>query len=90
VNLEVKSSGLVRKLIGRVVSAKSQKTVTVVVERRVMHQLYGKVVTRSRKYRVHDGDSICAEGDLVEIVACRPVSKTKSWAVALILEKAAI
>jgi small subunit ribosomal protein S17 len=79
-----------RTLIGRVVSDKMEKTVTVLVERKVKHPMYGKVMVRSKKYHVHnDGDSAKA-GDLVEIVETRPVSRTKSWAVSNILQKAIV
>ena len=70
-----------RALVGRVVSDKMQKTVTVLVERRVKHPLYGKIITRSAKYHAHVEDGIAAQGDLVEIEECRPISKTKSWTV---------
>ena len=73
---------------GRVTSDKMTKTVTVLVERRVKHPLYGKVVTKSQKYHAHDETSIAKEGDLVEIKACRPFSKTKSWTVSRVIEKA--
>ena len=73
---------------GRVTSDKMTKTVTVLVERRVKHPLYGKVVTKSQKYHAHDEASIAKEGDLVEIKACRPFSKTKSWTVSKVIEKA--
>ena len=73
---------------GRVTSDKMTKTVTVLVERRVKHPLYGKVVTKSQKYHAHDEASIAKEGDLVEIKACRPFSKTKSWTVSRVIEKA--
>ena len=73
---------------GRVTSDKMTKTVTVLVERRVKHPLYGKVVTTSQKYHAHDEASIAKEGDLVEIKACRPFSKTKSWTVSRVIEKA--
>jgi small subunit ribosomal protein S17 len=79
-----------RTLIGRVVSDKMEKTVTVLVERKVKHPMYGKVMVRSKKYHAHnDGDSARA-GDLVEIVETRPVSRTKSWAVSNILQKAIV
>ncbi len=79
-----------RTLIGRVVSDKMEKTVTVLVERKVKHPMYGKVMVRSKKYHAHnDGDSAKA-GDLVEIVETRPVSRTKSWAVSNILQKAIV
>ena len=75
---------------GRVVSNKMDKTVTVLVERRVKHALYGKVVTKSAKYHAHDETNECKEGDLVEIVATRKLSKTKAWRVGKVLEKAKI
>lgn len=77
-----------RVLVGRVVSDKMQNTVTVLVERRVKHELYDKIMTRTAKYHAHDADSVAATGDLVEIEECRPISKTKSWRVAQVLEKA--
>jgi small subunit ribosomal protein S17 len=75
---------------GRVVSDKMDKTVTVLVERRVKHALYGKVVTKSAKYHAHDEKNECKEGDLVEIVATRKLSKTKAWRVTKVLEKAKV
>ena len=77
-----------RTLIGRVVSDKMTKTVTVLVERRVKHPLYGKFVTRTKKYHAHDEAGEYHEGDLVEIEECRPLSKTKAWRVTKLLEKA--
>ena len=77
-----------RTLTGRVVSDKMQKTVTVLVERRVTHPLYGKVVTRSKRYHAHDAKSECHEGDLVTIEECRPLAKTKAWRVVGLVEKA--
>jgi small subunit ribosomal protein S17 len=77
-----------RKLTGRVVSDKMDKTVTVLVERRVTHPLYGKIVTRSKKYHAHDESNECKEGDLVTIEECRPISRTKSWRVAKLVERA--
>ena len=79
---------LIATLTGRVVSDKMNKTVTVLVERRVKHPLYGKVVTRSAKYHAHDENNECKQGDLVEIEATRKLSKTKAWRVAKVLEKA--
>jgi small subunit ribosomal protein S17 len=73
---------------GRVVSDKMQKTVTVLVERRMKHPLYGKYVTRTKKYHAHDENGDFHEGDLVEIEECRPLSKTKAWRVTKLLEKA--
>jgi len=77
-----------RTLTGRVVSEKMDKTVTVLVERRVTHPMYGKVVTRSKKYHAHDEKSEFHEGDLVLIEECRPISKTKAWRVSKLVEKA--
>lgn len=68
-------------LTGRVVSDKMAKTVTVLVERRVKHPLYGKFVTKSAKYHAHDENNECREGDTVEISESRPISKTKAWVV---------
>lgn len=77
-----------RALIGRVVSDKRAKTVTVLVERRAAHELYGKIVARSRKYHAHDEKGEYKMGDLVEIAEGRPISKTKSWTVTRLVEKA--
>ena len=77
-----------RTLIGRVVSDKRAKTVTVLVERRAAHELYGKIVARSRKYHAHDETGAYKMGDLVEISEGRPISKTKSWTVTRLVEKA--
>ena len=81
-------TSLRRTLVGRVVSDKMDKTVTVLVERRVTHPMYGKIVTRSKKYHAHDEKNECGEGDLVLIEECRPLSRTKSWRIAKLLEKA--
>jgi small subunit ribosomal protein S17 len=70
-----------RVLQGVVVSDKADKTVTVLVERRVMHPLYKKIIRRSKKYRAHDQDNRCKVGDLVQIEECRPIAKSKSWQV---------
>jgi small subunit ribosomal protein S17 len=79
---------IVHTLTGRVVSDKMNKTVTVLVERRVKHPLYGKVVTKSQKYHAHDENNEFKEGDLVEIEACRKLAKTKAWRVKRLIEKA--
>ncbi len=84
------SSSMKRTLIGRVVSDKMDKTVTVLVERKVKHPMYGKVMVRSKKYHAHNEGNTAKAGDLVEIVETRPVSRTKSWAVTSVLEKAII
>jgi small subunit ribosomal protein S17 len=81
---------LIAALVGRVVSDKMNKTVTVLVERRVKHALYGKVVTRSAKYHAHDENNECKAGDLVEIVATRKLSRSKAWRVSKLLQKAAV
>lgn len=77
-----------RSFVGRVVSDKRAKTVTVLVERRAKHELYGKIVARSNKYHAHDEAGEYKLGDLVEISECRPISKTKSWIVTRLIEKA--
>lgn len=77
-------------LTGTVTSDKMDKTVTVLVERRVKHPLYGKYVVESKKYHAHDEANECGVGDKVEIAETRPLSKTKSWKVTRILEKAVI
>lgn len=76
-----------RTLVGRVVSDKMAKTVTVLVERRVKHPVIGKVIMRSKKYHAHVEGLEPADGDLVQIEECRPVSKTKAWAVTQVIEK---
>ena len=76
-----------RKLVGRVVSSKMQKTVVVLVERRVKHASFGKIITRSSKYHAHVATGAFQEGDLVEIAECRPISKTKAWTVTRLVEK---
>ena len=77
-----------RQLTGRVVSDKMDKTVTVLVERQVMHPVIGKVVKRSRKYHAHNEGNDAKMGDKVVIEECRPISKTKSWKVAKVAERA--
>ena len=79
---------ILQTLTGRVVSDKMNKTVTVLVERRVKHALYGKVVTKSSKYHAHDENNEFKTGDLVEIEACRKLAKTKAWRVTRLIEKA--
>jgi small subunit ribosomal protein S17 len=79
-----------KTLTGRVVSDKMAKTVSVLVERTVMHPMYGKVVRRSRKYHAHVEEAGVAAGDTVEIQECRPISKTKAWRVTRVVEKARI
>ncbi|HKY03131.1 MAG TPA: 30S ribosomal protein S17 [Burkholderiales bacterium] len=76
-----------RSMTGRVVSDKMNKTVTVLIERRVTHPLYGKTITRSKKFHAHDETNEIKEGDLVTIEECRPLSKTKTWKVTQVVEK---
>ena len=77
-----------RTLVGKVVSDKRAKTITVLVERRTKHELYGKIVARSSKYHAHDENGEYKMGDVVEIAEGRPISKTKSWTVTRLVEKA--
>jgi len=77
-----------RTLSGRVVSDKMDKTVTVLVERKVTHPIYGKIVRRSQKFHAHDETNECHTGDIVMIQECRPLSRTKSWKVTQLVEKA--
>lgn len=79
---------LTRTLVGRVVSNKMEKTVTVLVERRVKHPLYGKYIVKSNKYHAHDETNALNEGDIVEIAEARPMSRTKTWAVTRVVEAA--
>jgi small subunit ribosomal protein S17 len=76
-----------RTLTGRVVSDKMDKTVTVQVERKVKHPLYGKVISRSKKYHAHDEKNEYHEGDLVTIEECRPIAKTKAFRLTALIEK---
>ena len=80
---------LANKITGRVVSDKMDKTITVLVERRVKHQLYGKYMTRSTKLHAHDEQNECKIGDMVAISESRPLSKTKTWMLQEIVERAA-
>jgi len=77
-----------RVVSGRVVSSKADKTATVVLERLVKHALYGKYIRRSSKVQVHDANNECKEGDLVSIAQCRPISKTKSWRLVKVIDRA--
>ncbi|MEM1191326.1 MAG: 30S ribosomal protein S17 [Pseudomonadota bacterium] len=76
-----------RTVTGRVVSNKMDKTITVLVERRVRHPLYGKYMTRSSKVHAHDADNQCSIGDLVTVAECRPLSKSKTWNLVEVVEK---
>jgi SSU ribosomal protein S17P len=79
---------VVRSLTGRIVSDKMDKTVTVLVERKVKHPVIGKVIRRSKKYHAHDQNNEFSEGDLVLIEECKPIAKTKTWRVAKLITKA--
>nr|WP_171001773.1 MULTISPECIES: 30S ribosomal protein S17 [Methylophilaceae] len=85
--VDTQSEKVVRTLSGRVVSDKMDKTVTVLVERKVKHPLIGKVVRLSKKFHAHDEANACKEGDLVVIEESRPLSKTKTWKVSKIVSK---
>ena len=79
-----------RTLQGRVTSDKMAKTVTVLIERRVKHPVIGKIITRSKKYHAHVEGLEALEGDLVQIEETAPISKTKAWRVAKVIEKARV
>ena len=79
-----------RTLVGEVVSDKRSKTVTVLVVRRTKHELYGKIVAKSSKYHAHDEKGEYKMGDVVEIAETRPISKTKSWVVTRLVQKAIV
>ncbi|EEO28816.1 30S ribosomal protein S17 [Oxalobacter paraformigenes] len=83
-------SALKRTLIGKVVSDKMDKTVSVLIERRVKHPLYGKIVRRSKKYLAHDEANQAKIGDTVEIQEGRPISKNKSWVLTKVIQVAQI
>ena len=80
---------LKRTLTGKVVSDKMDKTITVLIERRVKHPIYGKIVSKSTKLKAHDENNECGIGDVVVIEESRPLSKTKSWSLQQIVERAA-
>lgn len=79
-----------RTLVGKVVSDKRAKTVTVLVERRVKHELYGKIVAKTSKYHAHDENGDYHMGDVIEITESRPISKTKNWVATRLIEKAIV
>ncbi|HAC33885.1 MAG TPA: 30S ribosomal protein S17 [Gammaproteobacteria bacterium] len=76
-----------RKALGTVVSAKMDKSISVLVERRLQHPLYKKYIRKSTRFHAHDESNECNEGDIVEIVETRPISKTKTWRLSRIVEK---
>ena len=77
-----------RTQTGLVISSKRDKTITVMVARKVKHPLYKKILRRSTKLQAHDQDNVCGEGDLVTIQECKPLSKTKSWKLLKVEKKA--
>lgn len=79
---------VLRTQIGSVISNKMDKSATVLIERKVKHPLYGKFVKKSTKLHIHDENNECSMGDTVQITECRPISKTKSWTLVKIVEKA--
>ncbi len=81
---------VIRTLTGRVISNKMSKTITVLVERKVKHPKYGKYVKRSTKLHAHDEENTCQKDDIVEILQCRPLSKTKSWRLQKVVRRATI
>ncbi len=78
-----------RTIVGRVVSDKMDKSVSVAIERTVKHPVYGKYIRRTSKVMAHDAANECKEGDRVAIAECKPISKNKSWAVVSVVERAA-
>ncbi|AWL27984.1 30S ribosomal protein S17 [Acinetobacter defluvii] len=83
------SEQTVRTLTGKVVSDKMDKSIVVLIERRVQHPLYGKLIRRSTKLHAHDENNVAKTGDLVSIKESRPMSKTKSWTLVEVVEAAA-
>lgn len=81
---------LKRTLIGKVVSDKANKTITVLVERHVKHPLYGKIIMRTAKYHAHDEENQAKDGDTVEIQEGRPISKTKAWTLTRVIQVAQV
>ena len=79
-----------RTLSGKVVSDKMNKTVTVLVERRVKHPVYGKIINRSSRIKAHDEQNQCRVGDMVTIAETRPISKTKAWRLINVIERTAV
>lgn len=77
-----------RTVTGRVISSKMDKSITLLVDRTVSHPVYGKYVRRTTKLHAHDENNVCKEGDLVSVEQCRPLSKTKSWRLVKVIEKA--
>ena len=79
---------VLRTQTGSVISDKMDKSATVLIERKVKHPLYGKYIKKSTKLHIHDANNECSLGDTVQITECRPISKTKSWTLVKIVDKA--
>ena len=79
---------VLRTQTGSVISDKMDKSATVLIERKVKHPLYGKYIKKSTKLHIHDANNECSLGDTVQITGCRPISKTKSWTLVKIVDKA--
>ena len=77
-----------KEVVGKVISNKAEKSITVLVERRVKHPIYGKTIKKSTKFMAHDEKNECGEGDTVQIMETRPLSKNKRWRLVKIVEKA--
>jgi small subunit ribosomal protein S17 len=86
--METNQVKLKKQRVGLVASNKNDKTITVVVERKLRHPIYGKFVKRSKKFHAHDENNVCGIGDLVRIVESRPLSATKRWRLVEVIEKA--
>jgi small subunit ribosomal protein S17 len=82
------SEAKIRTLQGVVVSNKMDKSIVVMIERRVKHPMYGKFITRSTKLKAHDEANVCNEGDIVTITECAPISKSKNWKLVNVVTKA--
>ncbi|HVG04146.1 MAG TPA: 30S ribosomal protein S17 [Burkholderiaceae bacterium] len=89
-NTSKEQKSLQHRLVGKVVSNKMTKTVTVLVERRQKHPIYGKYIVKSNKYHAHDETDAVNEGDVVEIAASRPLSRTKTWTVTRVVKEAVV
>jgi len=77
-----------RTLTGKVISNKMDKSITVLIERRVQHPIYGKFIRKSTKLHAHDEQNVCKEGDIVKIAECRPLSNSKAWVLVAVVESA--
>jgi small subunit ribosomal protein S17 len=77
-----------KELVGKVTSDKRDKTITIIIERKIKHALYAKVMKKSKKFQVHDENNECKEGDVVKVMETRPLSKTKRFRLIEILERA--